>query len=109
MGAKNLSRKLGIREAAGFGLQTVFLRQGPQPVSYGKTTKRQLQSPIHSQCNLGWVLFTMTHFQPVREFCGLLIPLTLGGPIRSGWNVCGLHLCEEFGECSLASGNCGWW
>lgn len=43
-----LFRKPDLKEAAGFGLQTAFPKQGQHTVLKRKTTKRQLQSSSQS-------------------------------------------------------------
>lgn len=49
----------------------------------------------------------VTHLQPIREFCGLMVQTWVWTNQSEGWNTYGLHLCEEFGELQPSIGK--WW
>lgn len=93
--------KTGISKVAGFRLQTSSLRQGHQMVW---REKPQRDSSWHSSSH------NVMQEEVVRDFprwhtsnlSGSPVvwwfKLALGQPIRRRWNICGLCLCEGFGE-----------
>lgn len=109
--AKNLSRKTAIQEGVGVRLQTSSLRKGQQPVLKGENHKETAPEshPIiksYTEKRLGTVQGDSLTLSLPGSSVVWWFGQVLGQSIRRAWNICGVHLCEGSGDCSLASGNC---
>ena len=93
--------KTGISKVSGFRLQTSSLRQGHQIVLMEKPQRDSSWNSSSHNVMQGEVVRDFPQWHTSNLSGSSVIwwfKLTLGQPIRRRWNVCGLYLCEGFGE-----------